>query len=582
MLKIRCFVVGLCLLMLMSFLAPVAVCAATVNTIQGVVGSTITVTGLSYPGQTYLIIWDSVSIDSGVAPASGTISFTVPESVGGSHTLVVQNPAGNQAYISTFTVLPSIFITPETATIGSTITVTGKGFRANETDIVILYDAESQKSAITASASGTWTSTFTAPVSVYGAHTVDAYGAITLATNVTDKTFTVKPSIAITPESGGVGTTVSVTGTGFPSDETNVIVYFDNTTVGSSLTADDNGTWSTTFTVPKTYSGNHVIDAYSNTIALTAVSDQAFAVVSGITLDKTSVYAGDVIAITGSGFTANESNIYLTFDGITQGNTISADSTGQWKVNFTVPPSINGVHTIGVSGSSSTASASKTITVLSRITINPLNGNVGDTISVFGTGFGGGKALTVTYGTIQVATNITTDTNGGFTAAFKAPKGQRGNITITATDVNSVTSSAVFSMDSSAPPVPQTMSPSRGSTVGFVGDIKVDFRWRDVTDPSGVTYDVEVADDMAFSSIRLQFSDLTVTEYKTIDSEALPQGKYYWRVRAIDGAGNASDWSAPVLFTAGYMATSTLAIIIAVLLVLLIILIRIRFAFNKK
>jgi hypothetical protein len=122
--------------------------------------------------------------------------------------------------------------------VGSTVTVTGKGVRASEPDIVVLYDGESQKSAITASATGTWTTTISIPQSVSGSHTIDAYGSITLATSVTDKTFTVKPGIVITPVSGGVGTNVTVTGTGFPADATGVAVLYDSSTVRTVSLAD--------------------------------------------------------------------------------------------------------------------------------------------------------------------------------------------------------------------------------------------------------------------------------------------------------------------------------------------------------
>jgi predicted phage tail protein len=91
-----------------------------------------------------------------------------------------------------------------------------------------------------------------------------------------------------------------------------------------------------------------------------------------------------------------------------------------------------------------------------------------------------------------------------------------------------------------------------------------------------------VAEDIAFNNVILQYSDLAVSEYKTTESEALPQGDYYWRIRAIDGAGNASDWSSAVQFTAGFMSTSTLIIILVVLIVVLVILLRIRAVFSKK
>jgi hypothetical protein len=37
------------------------------------------------------------------------------------------------------------------------------------------------------------------------------------------------------------------------------------------------------------------------------------------------------------------------------------------------------------------------------------------------------------------------------------------------------------------------------------------------------------------------------------DDEALIRGKYYWRVKAMDGAGNDSGWTQSIQFKAGLM-----------------------------
>ena len=48
-------------------------------------------------------------------------------------------------------------------------------------------------------------------------------------------------------------------------------------------------------------------------------------------------------------------------------------------------------------------------------------------------------------------------------------------------------------------------------------------------------------DNADFSSPLLVQSSLAVSEYTLTD--VLPSGTYYWRVRAVDGAGNASGWT---------------------------------------
>ena len=75
----------------------------------------------------------------------------------------------------------------------------------------------------------------------------------------------------------------------------------------------------------------------------------------------------------------------------------------------------------------------------------------------------------------------------------------------------------------------------------------VHFDWEDVTDPSGVTYTLQIASDKGFASIVLEKKDLTDSEYTITEAEKLEpvskEAAYYWRVKAIDGAFNESEWT---------------------------------------
>jgi hypothetical protein len=74
------------------------------------------------------------------------------------------------------------------------------------------------------------------------------------------------------------------------------------------------------------------------------------------------------------------------------------------------------------------------------------------------------------------------------------------------------------------------------------------FDWSDVTDPSGVTYSLQVDDNADFSSPIVSKEGLTASTYTLTKDEALPKGTYYWRVEAVDGAGNTAGWTAPFSF----------------------------------
>jgi hypothetical protein len=101
------------------------------------------------------------------------------------------------------------------------------------------------------------------------------------------------------------------------------------------------------------------------------------------------------------------------------------------------------------------------------------------------------------------------------------------------------TTSWAFRVDNTLPSVPALVSPGDGATTSSNPTLD----WSDVTDASGVKYQVQVDDNSGFSSPLLDASSLTASQYIFAAGENLPAGTYYWRVRAVDGAGNASAWS---------------------------------------
>lgn len=99
-----------------------------------------------------------------------------------------------------------------------------------------------------------------------------------------------------------------------------------------------------------------------------------------------------------------------------------------------------------------------------------------------------------------------------------------------------------FLVDSVAPPAPALLSPTEGSVLGGTPT----FEWSVVVDPTGVAYELLVDDDPSFESPRLRAGGLVGGSYTP--EGALEWGTWYWRVRAVDGAGNES-WSETFRFT---------------------------------
>ena len=96
--------------------------------------------------------------------------------------------------------------------------------------------------------------------------------------------------------------------------------------------------------------------------------------------------------------------------------------------------------------------------------------------------------------------------------------------------------------DYTPPQPPQLIYPSSGS---YVNTLYPTFDWTDVSDPSGVYYELQIVTSTNFVPITFSTSWITSSAFTFSPSYSFTfsQGKYYWRVRAKDGANNISSWS---------------------------------------
>jgi len=108
-------------------------------------------------------------------------------------------------------------------------------------------------------------------------------------------------------------------------------------------------------------------------------------------------------------------------------------------------------------------------------------------------------------------------------------------------------------VEAEAPPLPAPLQPETETKARA----ETYFDWGDVTDPSGVSYALQIATDAAFTTLVLEKKGLTVSEYTLTGEEKLPsvekEAPYYWRVKAIDGAYNEDEWSTPRSFWVGFL-----------------------------
>jgi hypothetical protein len=261
---------------------------------------------------------------------------------------------------------------------------------------------------------------------------------------------------------------------------------------------------------------------------------------------------GDRVTITGTGFGAS-SDVTVTFgdDEVATGET---DRDGNLSIPFDVPAVGAGKYTVEVKDDDGN-SAKFEFTMSTDISIGPVTsaaspGHIGTEITISGTGFKPNVTITITYASTPTVFTTTSEADGSFSYTFEVPKSDPGEHTITATDgVNSL--EVAFFMESEAPAIPQPLLPAMDDQP----EQPITFDWRDVSDPSGVTYTLQVATDNDFTDIVFEEVGLTESKY-TMETELESTKKdepYWWRVKAIDGVGNESGWTGAGSFDVGFV-----------------------------
>jgi hypothetical protein len=549
------------------------------NKASGTAGTSVTVTGSGFAaseaGVTLTLAGSTVS-SSITANAVGNWSstFDIPEIPGGSYALEAH---GNSTLASSVTganlqVTPYITINPSNAPEGSTVTVSGYGFKAKETNIIVSWDATDVTKAVQADANGSWSASFAVPTSSGGSHDIFARGQSTTKASVPKVTFGVGAGITLNKASGPVATVITVGGSGFAARESGLNLIVDGVKTPLNIAANDAGAWTTNFTIPVMTGGVHKIDAEGKTTTATSISEATFTVVPEILMDKTEGIAGSAVSLTATGFAAGENGITITYDNKVLGTKITADTRGTWKTNLTIPPSSGGTHNIQVNSSVTDASSAGSLSfqVNASGTISPSEGFIGSKVAVSGTGFAANSSLRFMFDGLDFNVGlVNTDNAGNFNKTIIIPKTTGGSHIIRVQDSQSNFFEADFSLDSTAPAVPKIINPKDGTKMGFFGDIAPTLEWSKITGGNGITYNLQIATDAEFSNSTIDVSGITTNKYTLKKSDSLPRGQYYWHVQAIDGASNASDWSDPLLLVSGMISPAVFALIMVGIVILL-------------
>ncbi len=440
---------------------------------------------------------------------------------------------------------PVITLTPTSGPTGITVTVSGSVFDSYRGDnIHVFFDTtEISSSPFIVPEDGAFSVSFTVPAGTTpGQHSVEVRSEINSTTMLARSYFTVEAAaLDLDIYEGNVGTTINITGSGFHIGRP-VALYYTNMSqneIGSEI-ASSAGTFSHQYVIPPSPAGSHEIAAsneYSNSAEI------QFTVLPELTLDLSSAAAGDVINASGTGF-ASQSAVTIIFGSV--GVTVAqADYFGSFEIDFYVPPLKPMTYDVRAQDNYGNTDVTQ-FTITAGAALSTSIGTTGSELTISGSGFIPGHTITVYYDDVPIATAVA-DNNGDFSATFTVPPGGGSHI-ITVSDGTN-TKNYSFSLERESPPIPVLSLPIDESMT----KAEAFFDWEDVVDPSlPVTYNLEISADPNFASVILYKTGIDISQYLLTESEILSvsfkDSPYFWRVKAVDGAGNESEYSEPWIF----------------------------------
>jgi DNA-binding beta-propeller fold protein YncE len=440
---------------------------ASVSPASGAIGASITITGMNFgPAQSqyaHSVTFNGVAATSITSWCNTSIVVIVPAGATTGNLVVTQDGLASNGV--PFTVVPpTISLSPTSGPIGASVTITGTNFGPTYSlySSSVLFSGTNTPASITS-----WSNTSIVAIVPPGATTGNV--VVNVGGQVSNGVlFTVlAPTItSLSPNSGAIGSSVTITGTNFgPAySQYSSLVTFNGTQVLPTSVA----SWSNTSIVVAVpagaTTGNVVVNQggqVSNGKAFTVLAPRISS------LSPTFGAIGNSVTITGTNFgpAYSQYSSLVTFNG-TQVLPTSVMSWSNTSIVVAVPAGATTGNVVVSQGGQ--VSDGVKFTVLAITSLTPVTGGVGSSVTIKGTSFGTTQGpSTVTFnGT--VATSITSWSSTQIKAIVPAGA-TSGNVVVT---VNGVASNGVtFTVT----PAIVSLSPAFGPVGTYVTITGTDF-----------------------------------------------------------------------------------------------------------
>jgi hypothetical protein len=405
--------------------------------------------------------------------AFGEIAIQVPQGAkADTVNLAAKGQASGKIATSNITAVyrPAVALNPSILRPGGTVVATGSGFVPGTTVHVSVTIPRQNASTVTLSKDvtagdhGAFTVSLTLPTKTSpGVYAVAAHDAVGNFNASTKLTATLKPVIAVLPNSILPGQSVAVNGSGFAANTTVTLTVViplyggGNHTASQNVQTDSVGNFSTHLSIPGQAAAGAV------TIVATGPNGQSKAAISiqhiaaRIAVSPTPIRPGSNITVTGSGYPAGDHVSISVAVKLSNGSSkvltiaATADSHGKFTTSLSIPGDVAAGAYTAVAKSETTGRAPSTrllVAVAGKIALQPAAVSPGGTTTVSGHGFSGGVSVTVSAsvamyggGSKTVSATARTDASGAFAAKLGIPgNAAAGTLTVIAKGPNTATS----------------------------------------------------------------------------------------------------------------------------------------------
>ncbi|MBA7481986.1 hypothetical protein ES707_17466 [subsurface metagenome] len=255
-------------------------------------------------------------------------------------------------------------------------------------------------------------------------------------------TFDVDSKIVLDPTAGIIGDTITVTGTGFASESIITLTGTNPlTTVPSTVTTSDLGSFTCEFDIVDI---KGTITAKDDSDDPNSATD-TLTVGTCIILTPNEGLPGIEVTILGRGFTADGTVDVRWGEYLTVVDDYPIDSTGTFTTTFTVPQVDTDDYTVRAEDSAKSAEADFIVKGVTKITLDPNTGLVGDEFTVEGVWFTPSSMVDITFDGTVLATDVV-NANGEFEEELEVPDVAIGSYTVTVTDEEGIYATATYTV----------------------------------------------------------------------------------------------------------------------------------------